>query len=64
MGKRIETTKGLLKLLERFRAKPSTEEARYWISTILGCIREGLAMDEVDYENTSSEYRPLWNGLK
>ena len=35
-----------------------------WIRTIKGCIEEGFAMDETDYENTPYELRKLWRGLK
>lgn len=62
----IETKKGLTTLLKRYQEAGVTDE-RYpvdrWISVIKGCIEEGLAMDEVDYENTPRELKPLWRGL-
>lgn len=59
--KHIETTKGLNELLKRYLEAGADE---YWIKTIKGCIKEGLAMDETDYENTPKELRKLWKGLK
>jgi len=62
----IETKKGLTTLLRRYQEAGVTDE-RYpdkWISVIKGCIEEGLAMDEVDYENTPRELKPLWRGLR
>lgn len=61
MSKNIETKKGLETLLKRYQKAGAKEE---WLKTIAGCIREGLAMDETDYENTEEELRPLWRGLK
>ena len=70
--KHIETKKGLTKLLERYlqagvtdQTKDATDtyEAR-WITAIKHCIDEGVAMDEIDYENTPKELRKLWVGLK
>ena len=61
MEKRIKTTKGLKELLQRYEEAKANEE---WLKTIRGCIEEGLAMDEVDYENTPKELKPLWKGLK
>ena len=67
MDKRIETKKGLETLLKRYIQAGVTDE-KYpidkWITVIIGCIKDGLAMDEVDYENTPSELKPLWKGLK
>ena len=67
MSRFIETKKGLKTLLKRYQAAGVTDE-KYpidkWITVIKGCIKEGLAMDEVDYENTPKELRPLWKGLK
>lgn len=66
MGKHIETRKGLETLLKKYKEAGVTD-SKYddkWISVISGCIKEGLAMDEIDYENTPKELRPLWNGLK
>ena len=59
--KRIETKKGLTKLLERYQKAGADGE---WILTIIGCLKEGLVMDELDYENTPDELKPLWEGLK
>lgn len=59
--KHIETKKGLQELLRRYK---EAGETGYWIKTIEECIEEELAMDEVDYENTPKELRPLWRGLK
>lgn len=59
--KRIETKAGLKKLLERYEKHNADGE---WILTIIGCIRDNLAMDEVDYENTPEELKKLWRGLK
>ena len=61
MEKHIETNKGLKKLLKRYEEAKASEE---WLETIRGCINEGLAMDEIDYENTPKELKPLWRGLK
>ena len=61
MKKRIETTKGLKELLKRYEEAKADVE---WLNIIKGCIEEGLAMDEVDYENTPKELKPLWRGLK
>lgn len=72
MAKRIETKRGLLTLLERYIAAGVTDQttdrsggyAAQWLTAIRQCIDEGLAMDEVDYENTPRELLPLWRGLK
>ena len=61
MEKRIETNKGLKELLKRYEKAKASEE---WLNTIKGCIKESLAMDEIDYENTPKELKPLWRGLK
>ena len=52
----IETKKGLETLLKRYQEAGVTDQTKdasggyeaKWISTIKGCIEEGLAMDEVD----------------
>ena len=59
--KHIETTQGLKTLLKRYKEANAPE---YWILVIEGCIREDLAMDEDDYDNTPKELRKLWKGLK
>ena len=67
----IETKKGLQTLLKRYQEAGVTDETKdasggyeaHWITCIKGCIKEGLAMDEVDYENTPKELKPLWRGL-
>ena len=72
MARYIETKKGLETLLKRYLAAGVTDETKdasnayeaKWISCIKGCIEEGLAMDEIDFENTPEELRPLWRGLK
>ena len=68
----IQTQKGLETLLKRYEAAGVTDNTldksggyqAQWISTIKGCIKEGLAMDEVDYENTPDDLKKLWRGLK
>ena len=70
--KHIETKKGLKTLLERYLQAGVTDQTKditetyeaKWISAIKYCIDEGLAMDEIDYENTPKELRKLWVGLK
>lgn len=72
MGRHIETKKGLETLLDRYIRAGVTDEtpdasgsyAAQWITTIRGCIEQGLAMDETDYENTPKALRRLWAGLK
>lgn len=72
MSKYISTQKGLKELLRRYKDAGVTNETMdvdncyeaHWISEIEGCIREGLAMDEDDYNNTPKELRKLWRGLK
>lgn len=68
----IESKKGLETLLKRYKDAGVTDQTKdasgsyeaKWISCIQGCIDEGLAMDEVDWENTPVELKPLWSGLK
>ena len=68
----IETKEGLETLLKRYKAAGVTDKTKditggyeaKWLSCIQGCINEGLAMDETDWENTPLELRPLWRGLK
>ena len=72
--KHIESKRGLNTLLKRVHqytkenikalGTKDLEEVNYWISCIKGCINENLAMDEIDYENAPSWFRPLWKGLK
>lgn len=59
--KHIETKRGLQILLKRYK---EANAPQYWIDVIEGCIKEDLAMDEIDYENTPEELKPLWKGLK
>ena len=59
--KHIETKRGLEKLLNKYK---EAKAPQYWIDVIEGCIKDGLAMDETDYENTPKELKPLWKGLK
>lgn len=65
----IETKKGLAALLEKMDKKnrESREELAdfdYWRRVVVGCIAEGLAMDETDYENAPHWFRVLWTGLR
>ena len=66
MARYISTKKGLETLLKRYQEAGVTDESSIdrWISCIKGCIEERLAMDEIDYENTPDELKPLWRGLK
>lgn len=69
MARHIETKQGLKELLERMkRLKDNCDDELndfgYWFSCVYGCIDEGLAMDETDYENAPDWFRPLWRGLK
>ena len=66
MARCIETKKGLETLLKRYQDAGVTDDYSIdrWITVIKGCIEEGLAMDEIDYENTPDELKPLWRGLK
>lgn len=59
--KTIRTKAGLKELLKRYIKAKADQE---WLLTIQGCIAEGLAMDQVDYQNTPKELKPLWQGLK
>lgn len=69
--KHISTKRGLKKLLERYQQAGVTDQTKditgtyeaKWISAIKDCINEGLAMDEIDYENTPLNLRELWVGL-
>lgn len=69
---RIETKKGLDTLLKRMAdAKKEAdqegielEDFEYWVLVVKGCIEEGLAMDELDRENSPRWLAPLWRGLK
>ena len=60
-NKRIETKSGLNELLKRYTAAGADLEL---IKTVEGCIKEGLAMDELDYENTPKNLKKLWAGLR
>ncbi len=73
MARHIESKAGLKILLKRvkeygqnaIREKDfNLDEFIYWRKVVEGCIDEDLAMDEVDYENAPSWFRPLWRGLK
>ncbi len=59
--KEIKTKKGLTELLNRYEKAKADPE---WILTIKGCIKSGLAMDEIDYKNTPKKLKSLWRGLK
>ena len=56
----IETKKGLETLLKRCQEK-GLDEA---VQIIKGCLKEDLAMDELDYENLGKEYQQCCKGLK
>ena len=63
----ISTKKGLQTLLQRLedlKGGDKFQDYAYWVSCVRGCIDEGLAMDEIDYENAPDWFRPLWRGLK
>lgn len=67
MARYIESKKGLKTLLERMqdlKGAEKLEDFDYWVKVVEGCIDEGLAMDEVDFENAPEWFRPLWRGLK
>ena len=54
----------LLKRMENLKGADKLEEYDYWHQVVEGCIKDGLAMDEVDYENAPRWFRPLWTGLR
>lgn len=63
----IESKKDLQTLLNRMenlKGANKLEEYDYWHLVVEGCIKDGLAMDEVDYENAPRWFRPLWTGLR
>lgn len=73
MARHIESKAGLKTLLKRVKEYVQNaisekdfnlDEFIYWRKVVEGCIDENLAMDEVDYENAPSWFRPLWRGLK
>ena len=73
MARHIESKAGLKTLLKRVKEYGQNaisekdfnlDEFIYWRKVVEGCIDEDLAMDEVDYENAPSWFRPLWRGLK
>ena len=73
MARHIETKQGLKTLLKRTKEYGDKaiyeegfhlDEFIYWRKVVEGCIDENLAVDEVDYENAPSWFRPLWRGLK
>lgn len=72
MAREIRTKKGLQQLLARYKEAGVTDDTlaaygsykAHWISTIEECIREGLPMDEIDYDNTPDDLKPLWKGLR
>jgi hypothetical protein len=57
----IKTKKGLQELLRRYEEAKAPEEDK---KVIEGCIKEGLAMDETDFENAEPRLRKLWKGLQ
>lgn len=77
MARYIETKKGLETLLKRYKEAGVTDQTKdasgayeaKWLSCIQGCIDsldtdEPICMDEIDYENTPDNLKPLWRGLK
>lgn len=71
----IETRQGLKTLLQRlekakkYQIEDVLPEYDYWHTCVKQCLEsldtnEPIAMDEVDYENAPSWFRPLWRGLK
>ena len=67
MARHIESKQGLKTLLERLenlKGGNKLPNYDYWVRCVKGCIEEGLAMDEVDYENAEEWFRELWRGLK
>ena len=67
MARHIESKKGLKDLLSRMenlKGASENEDYDYWHTCVAQCIEEGLAMDEVDYENAPQWFRELWRGLK
>ena len=67
MARFIETKKGLETLLNRLedlKGASKLQDYDYWVKVVEGCIEEGLAMDERDWENAPDWFRPLWRGLK
>lgn len=61
MARHIKTKKGLETLKARYLKAGASAE---WVATIEGCLEEGLAMDETDWENTPDWLRKLWGGLR
>ncbi len=77
MARNIATRRSLETLKKRYLEAGVTDETRditngyeaKWISTIQGCIDsldtdEPISMDEIDYDNTPDNLKPLWRGLK
>lgn len=69
--KAIKSKAGLEELLRRYRlagvddnTKDINGDKGFFITTIMGCIKNEYAMDEIDYTNTPFELRKLWKGLK
>lgn len=56
--------KTLLRRMEDLKGADKLEDYEYWVKVVQGCIDEGLAMDEIDYENAPRWFRPLWTGLR
>ena len=54
----------LLKRMDNLKGGSNQSEFDYWHKVVEGCIKKGLAMDEVDYENAPSWFRKLWVGLR
>ena len=77
MAKEIRSRKSLETLLQRYKDAGVTNQTKdvtggyeaRWLDTIQGCIDslktdEPICMDEIDFENTPDELKPLWRGLK
>lgn len=67
----IKTKKGLEELLRRYQengvddnTKDINGDRGFFISTIMNCIKNEYAMDEIDYTKTPFELRHLWKGLQ
>lgn len=69
----IKTENGLKKLLKRtqdygrkaiYNTDFNLDDFIYWRQVVEGCISEKLAMDETDWENAPTWFKPLWTGLR
>ena len=62
MAKEIRSRKGLETLLQRYKDAGVTNQTKDCIDSLK--TDEPICMDEIDYENTPDELKPLWRGLK